>query len=132
MSSQSPSSYYHRSLNIPKLVDVKFTYVPRQMTVARMVRQSKVPTTTSCPGLREMEDRDVEQVHKLFSRYMGRFTMAHIMSVEDFRHQMLKGKGVGDSVDSRRDKQVTWTYVVEVRACFLMFLPRYAECYSEP
>jgi glycylpeptide N-tetradecanoyltransferase len=105
--------YFHRSLNIPKLVDVNFTYVPRHMTVARMVRQHKVPPSTSCKGLREMEDRDVTQVHDLFSRYMQRFTMIPLMSVEELRHNLLKGKGVGESVDGRKQGQVTWTYVVE-------------------
>jgi glycylpeptide N-tetradecanoyltransferase len=41
----STCRYYHRTLNILKLVDVKFTYVPWDMTIARMIRQAKVPST---------------------------------------------------------------------------------------
>ncbi|KIY43592.1 N-myristoyl transferase [Fistulina hepatica ATCC 64428] len=105
--------YFHRSLNIPKLVQVGFTYVPRNMTVARMVRVNKVPETTATPGLREMEDCDVPQVIQLFSKYMRRFDMLPIMTTEEARHNFLSGRGTGESVDGRRERQVTWTYVVE-------------------
>ncbi|TFK42493.1 N-myristoyl transferase [Crucibulum laeve] len=108
--------YYHRSLNIPKLVDTKFSYVPRNMTLARMVRVNKVPTSTSIPGIREIEEKDVVAVSDLFSRYMKRFDMAPLFSVDEIRHQFMSGKGrgsVGDGGPGRREGQVTWTYVVE-------------------
>ncbi|KAG6331651.1 hypothetical protein ID866_7435 [Astraeus odoratus] len=57
----STCRYYHRSLNIPKLVDVKFTFVPRNMTLARMIRVYKTDTTPRLPGLREMEEKDISQ-----------------------------------------------------------------------
>ncbi|KAF8519472.1 N-myristoyl transferase [Hysterangium stoloniferum] len=117
----STCRYYHRSLNIPKLVDVKFTYVPRNMTLARMIRSNKLPTVPNLAktegGLREMEDKDVKQVAELFSRYMQRFRMIPIMTLEELRHQFLSGKGKGERVPGvwkgRREGQVTWTYVVE-------------------
>jgi glycylpeptide N-tetradecanoyltransferase len=111
--------YYHRTLNIPKLVDVKFTYVPRDMTIARMVRQAKVPSipTLARSGLREMEEKDVSAVSELFRRYMERFDMIPLLDEEDIRHQFLSGRGTGEREASsgRRSGQVVWTYVVEVR-----------------
>ncbi len=113
----STCRYYHRTLNVPKLVDAKFSYVPRNMTIARMVRQFKTPSTLalSRSGLREMEERDVSAVTELFRRYMARFDMAPLLEEEDVRHQFLSGRGRRESETStgRRQGQVVWAYVVE-------------------
>ena len=113
----STCRYYHRTLNVPKLVDAKFTYVPRNMTIARMIRQFKAPSTLalSRSGLREMEERDVSAVTELYTRYMDRFDMVPLLEEEDVRHQFLSGRGRGEKETStgRRPGQVVWTYVVE-------------------
>lgn len=111
----STCRYYHRSLNIPKLVDVKFTYVPRNMTLARMIRVYKTDTTPHLPGLREMEEKDIPQVADLFAQYMQRFNMAPIMTVGEIRHLFLSGRGDVEKPCEkyRRPKQVLWAYVVE-------------------
>ena len=122
----STCRYYHRTLNVPKLVDVKFTYVPRDMTIARMVRQAKVPLTPTLArsGLREMEERDVSAVGELYRRYMERFDMIPLLEEEDVRHQFLSGRGTGEIEAStgRRLGQVVWTYVVEVRSSVHLLL----------
>ena len=115
--------YYHRCLNIPKLVDVGFTGVPSTMTLARLIRLNKVPDRPRllAEGLREMEERDVPQVCDLFARFMRRFDMAPVFNEDEIRHQFLSGLGEGprggEGWKTPRDGQVVWTYVVEV-GCF--------------
>ncbi|KZT40884.1 N-myristoyl transferase [Sistotremastrum suecicum HHB10207 ss-3] len=111
----STCRYHHRLLNVPKLVDVKFTSVPRSSTVARMIRIHKLPPSPflSRAGLREIENKDVKGVHKLLSKYMERFDMRQEFGLEEVRHMFLSGKGVGELKDGRRENQVLWTYVVE-------------------
>jgi len=125
----STCRYYHRTINVPKLVDAKFTYVPRNMTIARMVRQFKVPSNPalSRAGLREMEERDVSAVADLYKRYMGRFDMIPLLEEEDVRHQFLSGRGKGewDASIGRRAGQVVWTYVVEASFLPSHFFPVY-------
>jgi glycylpeptide N-tetradecanoyltransferase len=99
-------------LNIPKLGDVKFTYVPRDMTIARMIRQAKVPSTHTLAW--EMEERDVSAVSQLFRRYMERFDMIPLLIEEDIRHEFLSGRDTAERGASTG--QVAWTYVVEVRS----------------
>jgi glycylpeptide N-tetradecanoyltransferase len=110
--------YYHRSINVRKLVDVKFMPVLRNQTLARIIRLNKLPATPyladSRFGLREMEDRDVPEVADLFSRYSERFDLVPVMSLAEARHQFLSGSGRGEIRDGRREGQVTWSYVVEV------------------
>lgn len=112
----STCRYYHRSLNVPKLVDVNFTYVPRNMTLARMMRVYKLPSTPHLGDrLREIEERDVSAVAALYTRYMQRYGMAPVMTEDGIRHQFLSGKGIGEKRQDnlRREGQVVWTYVVE-------------------
>ena len=109
--------YYHRPLNVPKLVEVKFTSVPRNSTVARMMRIHKVadtPQLTSA-GLREVEERDIPGLLQLYSKFMQRYDMVPVMSLDEAKNTFLSGKGKGEIVDGRREEQVLWTYVVEVR-----------------
>ncbi|KAK7467241.1 glycylpeptide N-tetradecanoyltransferase [Stygiomarasmius scandens] len=112
----SNTQYYHRALNVPKLIDVKFSYVPRNMTLARMIRLNQLSEKTSLPGLREMEEKDAEQVAALYSKFMERYDMIPLMTVEEVKHQFTSGKGtgkIGDAGPGRREGQVTWAYVVE-------------------
>ncbi|KAH8116866.1 N-myristoyl transferase [Phellopilus nigrolimitatus] len=114
----STCRYYHRIINVQKLVDIQFTYVPRNMTLARMTRLNKLPTVPrlASAGLREMTEKDVPQVAELYTRYMERFTMSPIMTLDELRHQFLSGLGVGPSPkdwQGRRERQVVWSYVVE-------------------
>lgn len=110
--------YNHRLLNIPKLVNTRFCFVPRSMTLARMVRLNKLPPATALHGLREMEERDLVAVARLFTQYMGRFDMVPLYVVDEVRHQFLSGMGegaVGSGGPGRRQRQVTFAYVVEVQ-----------------
>ncbi|KAJ7285742.1 N-myristoyl transferase [Mycena rebaudengoi] len=111
----STCRYYHRALNVPKLLDVQFTYVPRNMTTARMIRVNKVPDIPTL-NVRPMEEKDLAQVADLFTRYMRRFDMVPVMGLDEVRHQFMSGQGtgnIGDGGEGRRVGQVTWTYVVE-------------------
>jgi len=66
--------------------------------------------------LREMEEKDIVVVADLFTRYMTRFEMVPICTVEELSHQLLSGMGEGEMGSGgvgRRTGQVTWSYVVE-------------------
>jgi len=114
----STCRYFHRSLNIPKLVDIKFTFVPRNMTLARMIRQNKLPSAPRLAqngrGVREMNEDDVPAVTDLFTRFMSRFGMWPVLTTEDINYHFLSGMGTGEKNEiGRREGQVVWTYVVE-------------------
>ena len=66
----------------------------------------KLPETTSLPGLRPMQTRDVPAVGRLLRRYMARFDMAPRFSDAEVRHLFAQAV----PLDTR---PVTWAYVVE-------------------
>lgn len=109
--------YHHRLLNIPKLVNTRFCFVPRNMTLARMIRVNKLASATTLHGLREMQEKDIVAVTQLFTEYMKRFDMVPLYDIDEIWHQFLSGMGEGDvgsGGPGRRQRQVTWAYVVEV------------------
>ena len=67
------ATYWHRSLNPKKLVEVKFSSLPRNTPMARYVKSYKLPDKTSIAGLRSMTKKDVPQVHKLLNGYLQKF-----------------------------------------------------------
>ncbi|KAI8919892.1 acyl-CoA N-acyltransferase [Powellomyces hirtus] len=83
------SRYYHRSLNPKKLIETGFSYVGRNMTMARTIRLYKLPETTSTPGLRPMQPEDVPQVTVLLNAYMKKFSMAPYFTEDEVRHWLL-------------------------------------------
>ena len=51
----SKTTYYHRSLNPKKLVEVGFSSLPPHTPMARYVKMLKIQTETTIKGLRPME-----------------------------------------------------------------------------
>lgn len=83
----------------------------------RLHKLATAPTLLNS-GLREMRDDDVPQVAELFTRYMHRFQLSPIMDHDEIRHQFLSGLGHGPApkdFKGKRERQVVWAYVVEVR-----------------
>jgi len=89
--------YYHRSLNPKKLVEVGFSGLSRNMTIARAVKLYRVPEKTALVGLRPMEAKDVASVHKLLHQYLAKFDVAPNFTVEEVEHLFMPRKGVMSS-----------------------------------
>lgn len=112
----STCRYYHRSLDWLKLYEVGFSPLPPGSTGAEQITRFHLPTDTNIRGLREMEAKDVNAVHRLLSRYLERFDMAPNFDKGEVDHWLLHKEG---SVGER----VVFTYVVEV-----IDMPFYQPC----
>lgn len=89
--------YWHRSLNPKKLVDVKFSYLARNMTMQRMIKLYKLPPTPKTNGFRKMTDKDIPAAHKLLLKYLEKFSLAPVFSQDEFRHWFSNRDGVMSS-----------------------------------
>lgn len=108
----SCARYYHRTIQADKLLDIGFAAVPEGMPREQYVRRYDLPSITSTPGLREMEERDIAPVAKLLRRYLRKFDLGPRFGDDEVAHLLYSGRGT-DTADGKREKQVTWTYVVE-------------------
>lgn len=93
----SSSRYHHRNLNPKKLVKVGFTRLNPRQTMARMIKLYRLPDQPETKGLRPMERKDVEQVHKLLVAYLDKFKMKILFTKEEVAHWLLPRKGVINS-----------------------------------
>lgn len=91
--------YYHRSLNPKKLIDVGFSRLPRNMSMARTILRFRVAAEPKTPGVRAMEPRDCEAAHALLVDYFRRrdFKLHQNFSLDEFAHMLLPRKGVVSS-----------------------------------
>jgi len=103
----STCRYFHRSLDWLKLYETGFSPLPATSTKAKQVTKYALPANTATKGLREMEAKDVDAVHDLFTRYMERFEIVPKFTTEEVEHWLLNG-------GSKYDGRIVWTYVVEV------------------
>jgi len=95
------AKYYHRSLNPKKLIEVKFSSLPKNSTMSRTIKLYKLPEEPLIPGIRLMKKKDIAEVHKLLNDYLKKFRIHLTYTEDDIRHWFMP-----------REKVVT-TYVVE-------------------
>ncbi|EPE27530.1 Acyl-CoA N-acyltransferases (Nat) [Glarea lozoyensis ATCC 20868] len=102
----STCRYYHRSIDWQKLHDVGFSPLPKNSKPSYQIQKYKLPDHTSTKGLRPMEEKDIDAVLDLLTRYLARFDMAPQFSREEVIHWLVHKKG-------EYEEQVIWSYVVE-------------------
>jgi glycylpeptide N-tetradecanoyltransferase len=100
----SSCRYYHRTLDMEKLLATGFSAVPRGTTAQRQTLRFRLPPNTSVPGVRPMEVKDIDQVKTLLAKYLERFDAGPVFSGEEIRHWALQDPN---------SEQVVWSYVVE-------------------
>ena len=53
------ATYYHRNLDLKKLVDAKFTYLPHNINMTRVIKYYALPFENSVSDFRFMCEEDV-------------------------------------------------------------------------
>lgn len=104
----STCRYFHRPLDWQKLYEVGFSALPPGSKPQYQLRKYALPEQTSVKGLREMRASDVGTVRKLLSRYLERFELTPVYTVDEVRHWILPSESSKGTPD-----QVVWSYVVE-------------------
>jgi glycylpeptide N-tetradecanoyltransferase len=67
----SRCQYWHRSLNIKKLVEVRFSAIPQRETLASMIKKLKIADRPA-HAMRRMESSDAPMVHKLLTAELAK------------------------------------------------------------
>jgi len=93
----STCRYWHRSLNPKKLIDVKFSHLGKNMTLARTLKLYKLPNETKTTGIRAMTEADRPQAYRLLSEYLSKFSLAPVYTAEEFQHWFTPRVDVIDS-----------------------------------
>lgn len=86
--------YWHRSLNVRKLVEVGFTCLPPRQTLARAVKLHRLPAAPATPGLTVMVEADVPGVAALLNARARAHRLAPVFTEQEVAHYMLPRAGV--------------------------------------
>ena len=86
--------YFHRSLNPQKLIEVGFSPMPSQTTLAQTIKMLTLPAETLITGFRPMKRTDVPQVTKLLQEYLTKVHLAIEFSEREVAHWMVPRVGV--------------------------------------
>jgi len=86
--------YWHRSLHPKKLIDIRFSYLPRGRTMASQVKKYRVPAEPLTTGIRPMTMADVPSACAITKQYLARFKIAPVFDEADYAHWMLPRDGV--------------------------------------
>ncbi|XP_052863231.1 glycylpeptide N-tetradecanoyltransferase [Anopheles cruzii] len=92
----SSCRYWHRSLNPKKLIEVKFSYLSRNMTMQRTIKLYKLPDQPKTPGFRKMVEADLPGIHRLLKLYLERFNLTPVFDETEMRHWFLPQNGIID------------------------------------
>ena len=90
----SKARYWHRSLNIKKLLDCKFTSLGRRQTVNMMKKFYKLPEQSDIAGFRDLTEADIPAAMALVNKYLENMRMSICFNEAEFKHWLLPKKGV--------------------------------------
>ncbi|KAJ9621133.1 uncharacterized protein PV06_05633 [Exophiala oligosperma] len=97
--------YFHRSLDWLKLYEVGFSPLPPNSTAAKMIARNQLPPSTSTLGWRAMEEKDIDSVLDLLTRYLKRFELVQEFNQAEIEHWFYNRH--------KPEDQVVWSFVVE-------------------
>lgn len=86
--------YYHRSLNLKKLVDIKFSQIPARRTLQSQLKIYKLPEVTETPGFRAIEEKDVPRACKMLNEYLAQFKIRPTFTEVEFKHYFVTRRDV--------------------------------------
>eukprot|EP01055_Gregarina_sp_Pseudo9_P002022 Gregarina_sp_Pseudo_9__2021@NODE_23_length_5717_cov_44_439591_g21_i0_p2_GENE_NODE_23_length_5717_cov_44_439591_g21_i0NODE_23_length_5717_cov_44_439591_g21_i0_p2_ORF_typecomplete_len418_score53_07NMT/PF01233_19/9_9e65NMT/PF01233_19/8e03NMT_C/PF02799_15/1_5e59Acetyltransf_9/PF13527_7/2_7e09Acetyltransf_9/PF13527_7/4_8e02Acetyltransf_10/PF13673_7/0_00014Acetyltransf_1/PF00583_25/0_001Acetyltransf_4/PF13420_7/0_74Acetyltransf_4/PF13420_7/4_2NodA/PF02474_15/0_0024FR47/PF08445_10/0_028_NODE_23_length_ len=106
------SQYWHRSLNIRKLVDVGFSHLPPKQTMQIAERLLTLPPEHKIGGIRKATPEDTEKIFQLFEADQKKNTrsLQPVFSKEDVAHWLLPKDQVLYSFVREADGKITDFY----------------------
>ncbi|ESP01558.1 hypothetical protein LOTGIDRAFT_139565 [Lottia gigantea] len=99
--------YWHRSLNPRKLIDIKFSHLSRNMTMQRTLKLYKLPEVPKTAGFRPYKPTDIQQCHKLLNKYLSKFDLSAVFSLDDFDYWFTPRQGIVDSYVVEKNGKIT-------------------------
>ena len=82
----SDSNYYHRALNIQKLIETGFSDKKENVSLKILKKYYNLQSEPMSPNIRPLEEKDLESAHKLVKNYLQKFTIHPVWTLEEFKY----------------------------------------------
>ena len=99
-------NYYHRNLNVKKLVDIQFTYLPHNMNMARAKNFYKLPTELPVKGFRPMEQKDVENPERFLNEQQQQISPQNLLALKLALQNKLRNNAENQNVPQNVPRNV--------------------------
>lgn len=96
----SKMCYFHRTINVQKMIDIEFQSLKPKMTMKLTKRLYALPEQPTL-NIRPLEEKDIPKVFSLFQSYISQFKVYPIFTEAEFQHWFLP-----------KDKDILYCYVV--------------------
>ncbi len=114
--------YYHRIINVKKMVEVSFIRVPKETTMASYIKLYRVPDEIQTTGLRQMNRGDVPALQQFLEQYHNKHSdLYQVFSEEEVQYYFMPrdnivdtyvAYGVGDSTNQCKITELVSYYTV--------------------
>jgi len=82
----SNCTYYHRPINIKKLIEINFIALNKNVTNKMMYKIYKIPESKFNKKIRKMNLMDLDIVFQLYTNYISKFKIHPIFTQEEFNN----------------------------------------------
>lgn len=107
----SVTNYYHRNLNLQKLLDVKFTYLNPKLNLARAKKIYSLAKEPSIISLRPMEKSDVNGVYLILEAYLSKHKVRPFYSKREVEHWFVPRKNIVYSYVVENDEGIITDFI---------------------
>ena len=84
------SQYFYRVINLKKLLDVQYTYLPNnKMSLGNALKKYDLPDEPKISGFRKMEAKDLEQIYNLILLRNKKYKIYEILDIKEVEHWLL-------------------------------------------
>ena len=99
------STYYHRMLNIKKLIHTNFTTLQPRWTVSMLEKYYRLTNKNIIKNMRLMKKKDVPQINILLNKYLEKYDMAPVFNDVEIEHKFMPQKDIVYSFVVEDDKE---------------------------
>lgn len=85
----SEATYYHRDINVKKLLDIRFSYLPSGRSKSLHMKLLSIPKETTIENIRPMVKKDSKKVHSLVNGYLENLDVSFHFNKEEIQHFFL-------------------------------------------
>ncbi|SOS80968.1 peptide N-myristoyltransferase [Plasmodium sp. gorilla clade G1] len=82
----STARYFHRSINVKKLIEIGFSCLNTRLTMSRAIKLYRIDDTLNITNLRLMKKKDIDGLQKLLNEHLKQYNLHAIFSKEDVAH----------------------------------------------
>lgn len=98
--------YYHRNINVKRLLDADFIDKPDKMSIDTLKKIYKIRKELSI-NIRKLEEKDIDECYKKYNNFIKKYNIYRIFSKDEFINTFLRNDKVCESFVVIKNNKIT-------------------------